>query len=317
MNKYQLLIFIFLLPFCSLQKEWIIQETGISDGIHDIEMIDDHTGYAYSYGTGKLLKTKNGGQSWDQIAQFDSLYFEQIQFIDNDYGFICGENNTIMKTSDGGDTWIDCHIMQESDNNLIYGMYFINEQTGLVSVLKSENGNTSSKIYQTSNGGETWELINSLPYMVLNVEKVGIEIWGTGPGVILRNIDQKDQWTDVFIDSTRSIGQVRDIAMDQKGKILAVSFTGKVLIKEPDHEEWEIAEVTTNRLRSVTWYGKNKWLIAGDKNTDEDCTLFETTDNGQNWEKVKNEFPDIHRIYITRKYVWIAGKEGFIAKMRI
>jgi len=153
--------------------------------------------------------------------------------------------------------------------------------------------------------------------MVLNVEKVGIEIWGTGPGVILRNIDQKDQWTDVFIDSTRSIGQVRDIAMDQKGKILAVSFTGKVLIKEPDHEEWEIAEVTTNRLRSVTWYGKNKWLIAGDKNTDEDCTLFETTDNGQNWEKVKNEFPDIHRIYITRKYVWIAGKEGFIAKMRI
>jgi photosystem II stability/assembly factor-like uncharacterized protein len=314
MKKYRLLIFILLLPCCSPQKDWIIQESGFTDGIHDIEMIDNETGFAYTYGTGKLLKTSDGGQSWDLIAQFDSLYFEQIQFTDEHNGYICGEKNTLLKTSDGGQTWENKGIGQEHDDIMIYGMCFTNNQNGYAAALRTENGKFISRIYQTIDGGQTWKLINNIPHMILNIEEIGNEIWGSGNGVIIRNIDRQDQWIYSFTDSSRSTGQIRDLAADQKGTIIAVSFTGKVLIKQTDNEEWEIQDITHNRLRSIARSGKNKWLIAGDKNIDKDCAIFQSMDNGKNWLKVKNEFPDIHRICVTRKHIWIAGKEGFIAR---
>ncbi len=43
--------------------------------------------------------------------------------------------------------------------------------------------------------------------------------------------------------------------------------------------------------------------------------IYRTTDEGVSWEK-NNDFPDIHRITETDKYIWIAGKNGFIAKMK-
>jgi len=317
MNRYSLLLSIFLLSFYSCKKDWIIQNTDISDGIHDIEMIGNHTGYVYSYGTGKLLKTTNGGHSWHQIFQFDSLYFEQIQFLDKNNGYLCGEQNTLLKTSSGGSVWDDCHIDHEAHNILIYGMYFSNIDSGFAAAILSENGKFFSRIYQTTNSAQSWSLVNELPHMILNIEKVGDEIWGSGYGVIIRNIDLRERWSYTYSDLNRPTGQIRDFATDHKGTVIAVSFAGKVLVKRPKKEEWEMQEITSNRLRSIDLLGKNKWLITGDKNKDNSCALFQTTDNGKTWEKIENKFPDIHRVHVTEKYIWITGKEGFIAKMRI
>ena len=56
-------------------------------------------------------------------------------------------------------------------------------------------------------------------------------------------------------------------------------------------------------------------MVVGDNNKNDGATVYITNDNGENWEKI-GDFPDIHRITLTEKNVWIVGKAGFIAKMR-
>ena len=80
------LILISLIGLTILNNDWVKTQTIIEDGLHDIEVINDDIALAYSYGTGKLFKTTNGGEIWAQIHQFDSLWFEQLQFIDENIG---------------------------------------------------------------------------------------------------------------------------------------------------------------------------------------------------------------------------------------
>ena len=58
----------------------------------------------------------------------------------------------------------------------------------------------------------------------------------------------------------------------------------------------------------------NRWIVVGDNNNNDGAVLFTSSDKGNSWEK-SNEFPDIHRITLSNKNIWIAGKNGLIAKM--
>jgi photosystem II stability/assembly factor-like uncharacterized protein len=72
--------------------------------------------------------------------------------------------------------------------------------------------------------------------------------------------------------------------------------------------------MTTNRLRSIAYLGEKEWLIGGDNNKNDGAVIYCSGDDGESWEK-NNEFPDIHRITLTGKNIWIVGKNGLIAKM--
>nr|NQU93742.1 hypothetical protein [Bacteroidota bacterium] len=86
MNKYHCIFVMAIMISCSSGYDWVKHNLNISEGLHDIEVIDDHIAIAYSYGTGNVYKTKNGGRNWNKIYQFDSIYFEQIQFLDERNG---------------------------------------------------------------------------------------------------------------------------------------------------------------------------------------------------------------------------------------
>ena len=52
-----------------------------------------------------ILKSEDGGDSWqDQSIQEDAM-FSKIQFVNNETAFITGEFGTVYKTSNGGETW--------------------------------------------------------------------------------------------------------------------------------------------------------------------------------------------------------------------
>jgi len=96
---------------------------------------------------------------------------------------------------------------------------------------------------------------------------------------------------------------------------MAVSFNGKILITNNGGDSFTSKSVTTNRLRSLAYLGDEKWVTVGDNNKNDGAVLHYSIDDGENWEK-NNEFPDIHRIGLTEKNIWIIGKTGFIAKMK-
>ena len=83
------------------QDQWeIVNEGG---GFFDqIEFVNDQVGWMNT--EGKLLKTEDGGETWDKVVfeKENSLY--EIQICGN-YGVMVGDQATIIATKDGGKTW--------------------------------------------------------------------------------------------------------------------------------------------------------------------------------------------------------------------
>ena len=308
MKKY-LPIILFVVVSCSGNHEWKKMETSIGEGLHDIEVIDNRQAFAYSYGTGNLYKTTDGGKTWDKIYQFDSIYFEQIQFLDHQHGWIVGTPNKVYKTEDGGFHWRDKSLEKDFSHVAIYGMYFESVDTGFIAAMERENRKFITNIFYTTDGGSNWELINQIPHMILNLEPINGIIYGTGHNVIAQDIQSPEGWTYRFIDSTKKIGQIRDIELNSANKIIAVSFNGYVI--ELDEDTVKTSRITKNRIRSLTSFNDSHWIAIGDTNK-ESGNLFISTDNGTTWTATKDTLPDIHRIEKSENKLWIVGKNGLV-----
>ncbi len=145
-----LLIFTHLQLFA--QNGWEVLNTNITDDLHDVEFINDSIGFIYSYGTGNIYKTTDEGNTWVIIKQTDSIYLEQIQFINSDIGWICGEKGTILKTYDGGQSWADISIDGDDKNLLLYGMCLLNDSIGYLSGGILHENKLDPKVYLTNDG---------------------------------------------------------------------------------------------------------------------------------------------------------------------
>jgi hypothetical protein len=72
--------------------------------------MDASTGYAVGGGldVGTILKTVNGGASWtSQTSGTTNAYFSVFFPVDALTGYVVGSNNTILKTTDGGESLTD------------------------------------------------------------------------------------------------------------------------------------------------------------------------------------------------------------------
>ncbi|MEZ5039517.1 MAG: T9SS type A sorting domain-containing protein [Saprospiraceae bacterium] len=80
--------------------------------VRRFDMVSDSVGYAVGSGAssignhpfiGIILKTENGGQNWQIIKEVGGI-LREVDFIDEELGFISNEVHT-FKTTDGGITW--------------------------------------------------------------------------------------------------------------------------------------------------------------------------------------------------------------------
>jgi photosystem II stability/assembly factor-like uncharacterized protein len=66
--------------------------------------LDPSTGWAVG-GGGTILKTTDGGATWQLQPSGTTRDLEAIHFTDRQHGWAVGYMNTILKTTDGGATW--------------------------------------------------------------------------------------------------------------------------------------------------------------------------------------------------------------------
>lgn len=291
--------------------DWRITKTIIKEGLHDIEPLNDTTAFTYSYGTGNLYKTKDGGEHWERIHQFDSIFFEQIQFLNDSIGWICGSPNKLYKTQNGGKDWIDQSLKQESEDILIYGMYFKDTKNGYVAAINNFNEKEGrfSNIYATQNGGEQWALLNTIPGVIMNVEEINGILYGSGDYMIVKNLEQKDNWSYSYLDTLQKVRNIRDLQANKQGKIIGTGFRGTII--RQTYEGWETQKITRNWLRNLTWVKDSTWIAVGDAFR-ESGNMYISTDNGQQWEMYHNYYTDIHRIMKSENKLWAVGKQGLI-----
>lgn len=320
MKASTLLIFLFilLLQNCFAQINWERLNSPVNDDLHDLFFLNDSIGWAYSYGTGIVIRTNDGGVNWEVVSRLDSIYFEQIQFLDKNRGWICGDFGKILKTDDGGHTWIDKSIEESGARLLFYAMYFFSKDEGFVGGLNmGSNGKREYPLFKTTDGGESWIKMKDTPHtflknLVFLNDSAG---FANGGNSIYKTENKGETWQSIYEGSAGREG-FRGLYFINKNIGFSVNANGIILRTKKAGNSWEEQTITSNRLRSVLFINEAKGYIVGDKNN-EPGVLYRTTSGGNSWEVVNSDYADLHRIKRSKNYLWIVGKEGTILRKKI
>lgn len=110
---------------------WTSQHPGQSPNWYDCAFPTQDTGYICGTG-GKIMKTTDGAQSFvPQVTNAPtSCYYFGIHFFDKNKGIAVGSQNTISKTSNGGQTWTTTSSSGSSFS--YYDVFFVNSQIGWI-----------------------------------------------------------------------------------------------------------------------------------------------------------------------------------------
>ena len=100
--------------------------------------------------SGRILKTVDGGNSWQLQSSNTSLNLSGVHFINDSLGLVAGQNGIFLKTTNAGATWskVSCNLKGSIDN-----LKFFDNKLGFAS--------SSTTVYKTTNGGSSWAVIKN------------------------------------------------------------------------------------------------------------------------------------------------------------
>ncbi len=123
------------------------QLISISDKFFDVAALDADTAIVVGYG-GKILRTEDGGFSWERIPSGTQEALYRVRFVDHRRGWICGQDGVILHSADGGRSW----TRQSSGTNAyLFSLHFVDAEFGWAV------GDKSLAVH-TRDGGRTWTL---------------------------------------------------------------------------------------------------------------------------------------------------------------
>jgi photosystem II stability/assembly factor-like uncharacterized protein len=302
------------------EKDWQRLCPPIQDNIHDIFLLNDLMGWAYTYGTGVIIKTADGGKSWEVIAKLDPVYFEQIQFLDPNHGWICGGSEKVYSTSDGGKTWINKGFEALNSQFYFYAMHFFDVNTGFIGGMKIDSdGKKEYVLFKTENGGNSWRTIKSNPRSFLTSivflnNSIG---YASGQNCIYKTDSGGETWQTIYKGPRdgRKEG-FRDLFFFNKDRGFAVNAGGEILRTVDGGNSWQVLKVADSRLRSIKFVNEEVGYVVGD-NLDNTGAIYCSIDRGLTWSVLNKDYPDLHRIKRSENYIWVVGKKGVLLKKKI
>jgi photosystem II stability/assembly factor-like uncharacterized protein len=122
-----------------------------------------------------LLATDDAGKTWSEpYPRIRSTGLDQIQFIDFQNGWISGANLQsaprdpfLLLTTDGGKTWRQRPIYEDSRLGVIERFWFNSPQEGTM-LVDARLESSHHELYETRAGGESWSLrqasANPIPF---------------------------------------------------------------------------------------------------------------------------------------------------------
>ncbi|MBK8983179.1 MAG: hypothetical protein IPM38_12875 [Ignavibacteria bacterium] len=111
-----------------------------------LDFVDENTGYAAG-DVGTVMKTTNGGLSWE-VKNVDSNFRAYgMHFYDADFGFLSGtDNGKLFRTTNGGENW---SVVLTAGVNAMWEVNFPTRHTGYAVGL-------SGRIYKSTDAGMNW-----------------------------------------------------------------------------------------------------------------------------------------------------------------
>lgn len=280
------LILIFKFNKCFSQDDWKLICS--SNEIYSAHFINENNGWMFA---GDIrYKTTDGGISWSlpiptspSIGLSGGAYFtypNYISFPDSLIGWACQNSNVLLKTTNGGNTWIT--MIPSLSSQSFTCISFINKMTGWL------GGNN---VYKTTNGGINWfQICNQKPAsMSLINENLGFFM--TNSDTVFKTTNGGINWETQKVSNNQNVSSIIKFADNLNGWVM--SNPGSIFKSTNSGINW--IPYPAPYGNSVNLYFINNttgWLsIAGNK-------LYKTTNGAENW------FNQIYTSGLPTEYVY-------------
>lgn len=270
------LVISILWEFAPAQAVWTPTNNVIVGGrLEDLLFIHPDTGWTVS-GSGTILRTQDGGESWALQYQNSDYYIRSVDFFDSQLGFAGTLDEVFLRTTNGGESWEDMTDELPIIPTGICGMQHVGPSTLLA--LGAWFG--PAFILRTEDRGESWDYLDLSEHAegLIDVHfftrDTGLVCGrGSNGGIILYTTDGGESWEEVF--NTFSAGD----------------YVWKIQFIDEQHA-----------VASVQTFGSTGWLL-------------KTADRGLTWTKKSAPYGDVQGVgFATPLKGWIGGYgSGFFA----
>lgn len=154
---------------------WLVIRDGQpnSNTYYTCYFINQNTGWISGGAEQKILKTTNGGLSFDSIVRNTSGFIKDIYFRDSISGLYCDNAGAVRKSTNGGYNWFMINIPVGSYLYDFRNFTFVNSQTGWLVT-------DTRKVLKTTDFGSNWDSISNIPYSVYPIHCIFFSSLFTG-----------------------------------------------------------------------------------------------------------------------------------------
>ena len=151
-----------------------------------------------------LTITMYGSNGWKQVTEATYSSLNDVFFLNENLGWIAGSSGTLLKTTDGGYTWVESEDMDNITKSM-YSIYFVTEKIGYA-------GGAGDLLLKSTDGGATWSEITfdagggSLYSIYFADENTGWVLSGTSKGgTISYTTDGGANWVTQVTETTTAL----------------------------------------------------------------------------------------------------------------
>jgi photosystem II stability/assembly factor-like uncharacterized protein len=217
---------------------------------------------------------------WEILSPYPtSNFLYDVQFVNQDLGWICGEKGTILFTEDGGENWNNQVSPIGQD---LYNMFFIDEMHGWIV-------GDSGTILSTDDGGQNWNKIYTCDTLHLSSVKFMSlqEGWlvgrtSSGNGIILHTEDSGTNWEIQYLDSNNGFNDIFFVSFT----LGWVAGSHGIFHTSDGGISWTEQYITSDYLQNPKMSfidSLNGWVSGVISGKAEATILLHTIDGGESW----------------------------------
>lgn len=279
----------------------------------DVFFLNENLGWAANGYYAAVYKTTDGGTTWNQQLNTSILgsnhYFRNIEFLDENIGFLGTLNSKFYKTVDGGATWsLVTNIFPNPA--AICGL----DCVGTSTVYGCGAYFSPAYIIKSSDSGATWQFISMSAYATALVEVLFIdENTGFASGsnsngaVILKTTDGGTTWTIIYNGTIPGeyVWKLQILSSNPNvmfGSIeSATPNTGKLLKSIDAGVSWVSKTAPDVDIQAVGFVSETHGWMGG-----HNTGFYETFDSGDTWSDT-GIGSNLNRIFFVGNIAYASG----------
>ena len=213
-------------------ENWEEQYTGHTS-MNYYELASPDSVAIFSIANEGIIIQNSGGETWTTVPSGTTENLRTLAFVNSSVGFIGGDGGTILKTTDGGATWVDLEATLAAPYSPLC-LEMLNETQGLM------GGHSFLQV--TFDGGLNWDFVDGFApgdgtFAFREIQFINNNLaYACGDqGAIWISEDGRITWT---LQTTGTTESIQDIRMIDENIGFACGFNGVALKTENGGDTW-------------------------------------------------------------------------------